>query len=474
MLFGEVRYHVSQNQIVQLFQGCISMSGWFVFSYPSGGGFRRHMPAFLFKGYGVTGKEDEIIMNLLQNLRGAAEALMDYAQSIPVIDTHEHIPVRESDYLAHTILFGELFNPYVSNDLISAGVQKPAEVWGAFHCVPDDWQAFAPAWQACKHGSYARPIRIALQEFYGVDDFTEENFLDVVAQINANNTEGIYDRIFRQKCNIETSIVCAGELPDSDDPLLCGNIYSPSLNCNTLPGIRRMAEQVGCDPIKNVEELVELGDVWMELLASRGAMEFKTRATAVQHPDRDSAQEILERLLSGETICENGVAALSSYVREFNARKCAELQLPFAIHTGVWEDYRAIEIADQIPFILRHPETRMDLYHAGIPHPRDAIQIVKNFPNAYLNLCWSHIVAPDMVVQTMKEAIDMVPMNKIFAFGGDYVFFIEKVYGHLQMARENLSLVLGDRVDRGLMDLDEAKAILKAWFYDNPKQFYKL
>jgi len=413
-------------------------------------------------------------MNLLQNLSGAAEALMDYAQSVPVIDTHEHIPCRERDYLAHTIRFGELFNPYVSNDLVSAGVPKPPDVWAAFHCIPDDWQAFAPAWQACKHSSFARPIRIALQEFYDVDDFAEENFLDIVARINANNTEGIYDRLLRQKCNIEKSIVCAGELPDPDDPLLCGNISSPSLNCNTLTGIRLMEEQAGYGSVKTVEELVELGDAWMELQVSRGAMEFKTRASAVQYPDRASAQEILDRLLNGETICEDDVAPLSSYVREFNARKCAELQLPFAMHTGVWKDYRAIEIADQIPFILRHPETRMDLYHVGIPHPRDAIQIVKNFPNAYLNLCWAHIVASDMVVQTMKEAIDMVPFNKIFAFGADYVFFIEKVYGHLQIARENIALVLGDRVDRGLMDIDEAKAILKAWFYDNPKRFYKI
>ena len=79
-----------------------------------------------------------------------------------------------------------------------------------------------------------------------------------------------------------------------------------------------------------------------------------------------------------------------------------------------------------------------------------------------------------MVVNAMKEAIDMVPLNKIFAFGGDYISFIEKVYGHLHMARENIALVLGDRVDRNLMDLDEAKQTLRAWFYDNPKAFYKL
>jgi uncharacterized protein len=116
----------------------------------------------------------------------------------------------------------------------------------------------------------------------------------------------------------------------------------------------------------------------------------------------------------------------------------------------------------------------MDIYHLGIPDVRTAIQIFKNFPNAYLNLCWSHVVASAMVANTMKEAIDIVPMNKIFAFDADYVLFNEKVYGHLQMARENTALVLGDRVDRNLMDLSEAQQILRGWFYDNPKAFYRL
>ena len=31
MLLGKVRDHVSRNQIAQLLQGCIPMSGWFVF-----------------------------------------------------------------------------------------------------------------------------------------------------------------------------------------------------------------------------------------------------------------------------------------------------------------------------------------------------------------------------------------------------------------------------------------------------------
>jgi hypothetical protein len=89
-------------------------------------------------------------------------------------------------------------------------------------------------------------------------------------------------------------------------------------------------------------------------------------------------------------------------------------------------------------------------------------------------LCWAHIVAPEMVVASLKEAIDMIPLNKVFAFGADFVTFIESVYGHLHMARENVAIALGDRVDRRLMGLDEAKQILKAWFYDNPRDFYRV
>jgi hypothetical protein len=68
----------------------------------------------------------------------------------------------------------------------------------------------------------------------------------------------------------------------------------------------------------------------------------------------------------------------------------------------------------------------------------------------------------------------MVPMNKIFAFGADYVRVIEKVYGHLYIAKENISIILGDRVDKGLMDIDTAKETVLKWFYKNPAEFYRI
>ena len=413
-------------------------------------------------------------MKLRQSLTGSAEVLFEYSKTVPVIDTHEHVPRSERDYNKHTIKFGDLFNPYVSNDLASAGMPFPKGATPAFFCIEDDWDAFEPYWNAVKHGSYARALRIALQAFYGTDDFTRANYRDIVKQINENNKPGIYKRVFRDAGGIERAIVCAGDLPSSDDPILVGNITSPSMMVGSKKAIDAMAEEVGVSKITSLDELIEVSDRWMEIQVSKGAIEFKSGAAPVERPDRAEAEQAFARLVAETELPRDEALALGIYVREANARKAAELDVPIALHTGVWHDYRTVDVTDLIGFIQRNPSTRMDIYHLGIPRVRDAIQIVKNFPNAFLNLCWAHIVASDMVVNTLKEAIDMVPINKVFAFGADYILFIEKVFGHLHIARENIAMVLGDRVDRNLMDMDEAKQTLRAWFYDNPKSFYKL
>lgn len=412
-------------------------------------------------------------MKLHQPLTGAAEILFEYGEQVPVIDTHEHVPRTESLYIATPIRFGDLFVPYITGDLSSAGMALPKDAVD-FHRIDDDWDAFGPAWAAVRYGSYARALRIALQRFYGVDDLTRENHREIVERINANRGPGIYHRIFREACRIERAILCASELPEPGDPILAGNIVSPSMIAISRTGIELIAKDVGASEVKTLDELVEASDRWMELQVAKGAVEFKTWTVPIESPDRARAEESLQHVLRGEDGPIERVFDLGTYIREANARKAAQLGVPMAIHTGVLRDFRGVDVRHLIGFITRNPDTRMDIYHFGIPSVRACIQVVKNFSNAYLNLCWAHIVASDMVTASLKEAIDMVPVNKVFAFGADYVTFIETVYGHLYIARENVAIALGDRVDRCLMDLDDAKEILKAWFYDNPKRFYGL
>ncbi len=77
-------------------------------------------------------------------------------------------------------------------------------------------------------------------------------------------------------------------------------------------------------------------------------------------------------------------------------------------------------------------------------------------------------------VAGLDEAIDLVPMNKILIFGGDYGTPVEKIYGHLVMAREDIAEVMAKRLKSKQMSESEAMELIKKWFWENPRKLYRL
>ena len=74
----------------------------------------------------------------------------------------------------------------------------------------------------------------------------------------------------------------------------------------------------------------------------------------------------------------------------------------------------------------------------------------------------------------LDEAIDLIPMNKLRVFGGDYRMAVEKVYGHLVMAREDMAEVLARRIKDRQMSESEALKLIQKWFWENPRELYGL
>ena len=98
----------------------------------------------------------------------------------------------------------------------------------------------------------------------------------------------------------------------------------------------------------------------------------------------------------------------------------------------------------------------------------------KGFPNVWLNLAWTHIISQRFATTGLDEAIDLVPSNKVLAFGGDYGVPVEKVYGHLVMAREDIADALARRISEGQMSETQALDLARKWFWDNPVELYRL
>ena len=113
------------------------------------------------------------------------------------------------------------------------------------------------------------------------------------------------------------------------------------------------------------------------------------------------------------------------------------------------------------------------LLHAGIPWMKETGIMSKYFRNVFIDMAWDHIISPEMSIEALKTWIDMVPRNKIFGFGGDYTV-VEKVYGHLHMAKENIAKALAAKIESGSMTETDAHGWIKDMLYNNPCEFYKI
>jgi len=410
------------------------------------------------------------------NYTKTEERLIEAMENMMIVDAHEHLPpehVRTSSKVDVLTLFAH----YTRTDLITSGM-KPDDyntVIDSEKPLDDRWKMFKPYFEHIRYGSYARPALIAVKEFYRFDDINDDNYREISERMQSENTPGIYHRIMRDKCKIRVALTQAGRTDYNDDlliPLMPIDVYGSVRN---VDDVKKKASDLGME-VKTLDDYLAVVKKGIEKWKSEGAVGIKMVSRPNIVPSRKTAEEIFNKIMNGENpgVVLGETDHLTDYLWNYIMDVVAELDMVMAVHAGMWGDFRYLDSKHNISIFPRHPNTRFDLYHLGMPYVRDTIVIGKNFANVWLNLCWCHIISQQMTISGLDECMDLVPMNKIIGFGGDYRIPVEKIYGHLVMAREDIAVVLGRRVDRGQMSIDEAIAIAKKWLWDNPKNLYKL
>lgn len=402
------------------------------------------------------------------------QRLMEAISEFEVIDAHEHLPPEE-------VRVGEkvdaltLFSHYTRTDLITSGL-SPKD----FERIQDSelpleyrWGLFAPFLEHIRHGSYARAAFIAAKEFYGFDTIDGNTYIPLSEAMAAANKPGIYQRVLREKCRIQTALTQSNRTDYDLDllvPLMPTNTY---VQVSTWEEVAKRVSDLG-ESANTLDDYVAVMDKGVGKWKSEGAVGLKMVSAAYGEGNRAEAIGLFEALRNGSERLLPGLNPLRDYLLDEMLKICARRSLVVAVHSGMWGDFRTMEPTQMMPIFARHPETKFDLYHAGMPAVRETGVIGKNFPNVWLNLCWCHVISQKMTRSALDEWMDLVPVNKIIAFGGDYRYPVEKVYGHLVMAREDIAKVLSGRIEEGLMREEEAVAVAKKWFYGNPKGLYGL
>jgi len=221
--------------------------------------------------------------------------------------------------------------------------------------------------------------------------------------------------------------------------------------------------------VRTLEEATGIAQGILHASIRAGAIGFKLTVADFGPPDATAAEAELK---------EAGHGARGLALRDYLFDKCcdvaAENGLPVAVHTGYWGDFRALDPKFMLGFAMRRQDVRFDMFHLGAPMYGDAIHIGKALPNVTLNLTWCPIISQVQTKRALDEILDLVPLNKVIAFGGDYRVCVQKVYGHLVLAREAVAAALADRIAGGELDREEAMRVARWWFYDNPARVYRL
>lgn len=402
------------------------------------------------------------------------QRLLDEMRAWQIIDCHEHLP-PESTRLGQPVDALTLFSHYTHNDLITAGMTREDYDRTQDHALPllQRWELVKPYWQRIRFTGYSRPILYALRRFYEADDLTDETVEAVSARMQANNTPGLYERVMREACHIKLCLTQIGRIPEENQDLLVPVL--PLDQFARVPERDELSEKTTLRGLTELSDYVEY--VWTNLRAAKtqGMVGLKMTSLVLPPEDAPAAASAWAALRAGK---EHDAAALATYLKHRTLELAADEDLTVAVHCGIiwtnWQDFTTLHPRHMIPTILAHRRTRFDLYHAGIPWLRETGVIGKSYPNVWLNLCWCHIISPQMSIAALNEWLDLVPYNKILGFGGDYAKPVEKVYGHLQLALQDIATVLAMRVEQGWMTEDQALQVAKAWLWDNPVELYRL
>ncbi|MEW6359867.1 MAG: hypothetical protein AB1696_26255 [Planctomycetota bacterium] len=114
-----------------------------------------------------------------------------------------------------------------------------------------------------------------------------------------------------------------------------------------------------------------------------------------------------------------------------------------------------------------------NLVSASDHFTQDMAILAKHVPNISVAGYWWHTLYPFYIRKAIETRLDMVPINKVAGFFSD-AYHSEWCYPKLKLVKQILAEVLIERIQKGWYTLDAAQEIVNRWFYQNPKEIFRV
>jgi|GEM_PF-2728826 len=404
---------------------------------------------------------------------------------LPVFDTHEHF-LPESELTENPPDFFDLLFPYVCDDLMSAGMSgdKLKSLRDRNLSFHRRWAIFESYYSYVRHGSYFRALRKSLTAM-GMSDFDEAGALALSGYLSEHCKIGCYQKLAAELGIVKTNVILDDyRLVKGYDSEQFACIPTLSMFCPANRSDISRIEEICHQP---VNELLDLDKALENLFLDYEKQNIHAiklgsayvRELDFKEGDPILAAKVLSDLKNG-LACRKNSLQLDEKIVDFEQIKPLDDYLIWKIltlaqwkkfdvhiHTGLhaWNHNVPTRChADSLHRIISSfPNIRFVLLHAGIPYIEDALLLAKYYPNVILNLTWTHIIDRVKTQELIERILEMIPVNKVQGFGGDYLY-PQNVRGSLEMARENIAAVLFKKIVDKEMTQGEAIQVAASWF----------
>jgi hypothetical protein len=417
---------------------------------------------------------------------GFEDRIRNYLDTITIIDTHEHLigpeMLKDSYFLDFSLLFMQ--NGY--DDLVSAGM--PDSLYDDIFNQSSDpltkWKIIEPFWNNSFNTSFNRTILQSAKRLYGIKELNASTVGPLSDKIRNAYESNWFDRIIRDSCRIKYLIKDGNYMPGRDVYVKYEKRFDDWLTVRSKYRIDSLAI-LQLDPIYTLDDFIKSLETAFEKELKKGMIAVKIftsyyRTLNFEKTSAEAAKKVFKTLVNGEedlVIPMKDAKPLQDFMLYHLLDLARKYDKPVAIHTGIQAGKGKI-IGDSDPTLLTnlfidYPDVKFVLYHGSYPYGGEVAALAKNYRNVYIDMNWVYSVSPTYSERYFNEWLEMVPVSRITAFGGDCMA-AENVYSELTAAKKIVSDVLIKKVREGYFTEDEAMRISKMIFYDNAAKLYNL
>ena len=409
---------------------------------------------------------------------------------IYIIDSHSHLRTEEAFLERKRDVFEHMLGTDIQNDLMSSGM-SPEDVGYVINpenSLEERWKKFYPYWKNIKNAGDFKNWPIALRDLFGIDDFNENTYKEVNKKLIESYKKGWFRYVLKEKGRIDLTITDTRLRSDPNLKNINGEFFLRverfdnfvTVNKNNIKSIEsstNISINSLDDLIKALDKAIRKGVEEEHVVAIKSFLAY-SRILRFDDVLKSEAEKIFnKKFFTNRTVTDEESKKLEDFIMHQVIQHAIKYDIPIAFHTG-WQSGTGNYLTNSNPthltnLFLKYKEARFDIFHGAYPYMGELGILAKNFKNVYINMNNMYSTSWLSTQMYIEEWLDIVPVNKIIAFGGDDGT-VEGIYAGSKVARRLLTEVLAKKVEEGRFSEEEAIEIAQKFLRDNCLKLYKL